>query len=88
VGSGQVPNLKKLDPEDRVASITYCKDTYTVTTGDGKVYKFWERNLRLKKDTSEDGPEKDAPDLIGAGDRADVIVANLSEISPAIVSKC
>ena len=91
MGSGQVPNLKKLDPEDRVASITYCKDTYTVTTGDGKVHKFWERNLRLKTDTNEDGPEKDAPALIGAGmmgDRADVIFANPSEISPAIVSKC
>ncbi|SRR5258708_2890587 len=91
MGSGPVPNLKKLDPEDRVASITYCKDTYTVTTGDGKVHKFWECNLRLKTDTSEDGPEKDAPALIGAGmmgDRADVIFASPSEISPAIVSKC
>src|SRR5450756_1493997 len=28
MGGGQVPNLKKLDPEDRVQAITYCKDTY------------------------------------------------------------
>lgn len=25
---GHVPNLKSLDPEDRVQTITYCKDTY------------------------------------------------------------
>lgn len=32
MGGGQVPSRKKLDAEDRVQSITYCKDTYTVAT--------------------------------------------------------
>jgi cytochrome c len=58
MGGGQVPNLKKLDPADRVQAITYCKDTYTVTTANGQRHKFWERNLRLKTDASSDGPEK------------------------------
>jgi cytochrome c len=91
MGSGQVPNLKKLDPGDRVQAITYCKDTYAVTTANGQTRKFWERNLRLKTDASSDGPEKNAPALIKAGmvgDRADVIFADPSEISQLIKAKC
>lgn len=91
MGGGQVPNLKKLEPADRVQAITYCKDTYTVTTANGQTLKFWERNLRLKTDASSDGPEKNAPALMKAGmmgDRADVIFANPSEISQFIKGKC
>jgi cytochrome c len=90
-GGGQAPNLRKLEPSDRVQSISHCKDTFTVTTADGKTHKFWERNLRLKVDTSGDGPEKNAPALIGAGmmgDRADVIFADPGEISGLIAAKC
>ena len=91
MGGGQVPNLKNLDPAVRVQTITYCKDTYTITTANGQTRKFWERNLRLKTDSSGDGPEKNAPGLVPAGmagDRADVIFANPSEISQLIASKC
>jgi cytochrome c len=91
MGGGNVPNLKKIDPAESVKAITYCKDTYTVTTANGQTRKFWERNLRLKTDASGDGPEKNAPALIRAGmagDRADVIFADPSEISPFIAAKC
>jgi cytochrome c len=91
MGGGQVPNLKHLDPAGRVQEITYCKDTYTITTANGQTRKFWERNLRLKTDSSGDGPEMNAPALVGAGmtgDRADVIFADPSEISLVILSKC
>jgi cytochrome c len=91
MGGRQAPNLKKLDPEDRVQAISYCKDTYAVTTANGQTRKFWERNLRLKTDASAEGPERNAPALVGAGmmgDRADVIFADPSEISGFIVSKC
>jgi len=91
MGGGRVPNLKHLDPENRVQAITYCKDTYTITTANGKTRKFWERNLRLKTDASGDGPEKNAPALVRAGmvgDRADVIFADPSEIVSFIVNKC
>jgi cytochrome c len=91
MGGGGVPNLKKLDPEDRVQAISYCKDTYTVTTADGQTRKFWERNLRLKTDASATGPERNTPALVGAGmmgDRADVIFAGPSEISTFIISEC
>jgi len=90
-GGGQVPNLKRLDPAERVQEISYCKDTYTITTADGQTRKFFERNLRLKTDASADGPEKNAPALIPAGmmgDRADVIFADPSEISTHVAAKC
>lgn len=91
MGGGDVPNLKKLDPAESVKAITYCKDTYTVTTANGQARKFWERNLRLKTDASGDGPKKNAPAIVNAGmmgDRADVIFAEPSEISPFIAAKC
>jgi len=91
MGGGQAPNLKKLYSAQRVQGITYCKDTYTVTTANGMSRKFWERNLRLKTDASEYGPEKNVPALVDAGmmgDRADVIFADPSEISPFITPKC
>ena len=91
MGGGGVPNLKHLDPENRVQAISYCKDTYTITTANGHTRRFWERNLRLKTDASTDGPEKNAPALVGAGmvgDRADVIFADPSEITSFIVNRC
>ena len=91
MSGGRVPNLKHLDPENRVQAITYCKDTYMITMANGQTRRFWERNLRLKTDASGDGPEKNAPALVGAGmagDRADVIFANPSEITLFIVERC
>jgi cytochrome c len=91
MGSGTVPNLKKLDPEDRVRTIARCRDTYRVTTADGKTRDFWERNLRFKTDSSNDGPEKGAPAIVPAGmmgDRADVIFAGPEEISELVRNEC
>lgn len=91
MGGGPAPNLKKLDAEDRVQEVSYCGDTYKVTTADGKTRNFWERNLRLKTDSSEDGPQKGMPALVGAGmmgDRADVIFAAPEEISEFIKNGC
>jgi cytochrome c len=91
MGGGQVPNLKKLDDEDRVQSVTYCKDTYVVATADGKKRKFWERNLRLKTDSSEDGPLTGAPALVGAGmmgDRADIVFSSPDEIGKFVAKSC
>lgn len=90
-GAGSVPNLKKLEPDERVAKIAHCRDTYRVTTADGKTHAFWERNLRFKTDMSNDGPEKGAPALVGAGmmgDRADVIFSAPEEISGFIAASC
>jgi cytochrome c len=88
---GAAPNLKKLAPEQRVRAISLCRDTYKVTTVDGNTRDFWERNLRFKTDSSEDGPERDAPALLRAGmmgDRASVIFAGPEEISRLIAHQC
>ena len=88
---GGAPNLKKLNPEDRVQAIGYCRDTYRVTTNDGKIRDFWERNLRFKTDSSDEGPVPGAPAMLDAGmmgDRASVIFARPEEISKFISAGC
>lgn len=91
VGVPGDPDLKKLDPENKVVSITYCPDTYRVTTADGQTQAFWERNLRLKTDSSAIGPDTGVPALFGAGmqgDRASVIFSAPEEISAFIKRQC
>jgi cytochrome c len=91
MGGGHDPNLKTLEPATQIKSITYCHDTYRVTTGDGKTRAFWERNLRFMTDSSKDGPESGAPAIIPAGmlgDRAAAIFSSPEEIGKFIESKC
>ena len=91
MGGGPDPNLKKLEPGILVKAITYCRDTYRVTTSDGKTRAFWERNLRFRTDSSQDGPEKGAPAIMPAGmmgDRASVIFAAPEEITKMIDPRC
>src|SRR5260221_12527007 len=90
-GSGEVPDLKKIGPDETVKAIGYCRDTYHVVTADGETRDFWERNLRFKTDSSEEGPVKGAPAILGAGmmgDRASVIFAAPDEISGFIKHDC
>lgn len=91
MGGGAVPNLHNLEQARRIQMITLCRDTYRVTTADGIVHEFWERNLRFKTDSGADGPEKGAPAILDAGmmgDRASVIFATPDEISTWIKSSC
>src|SRR5258708_12209415 len=67
MGGGRVPNLKQATPALRVTAIRYCRDSYHVVTADGETHDFWERNLRLKTDSSGDGPPKGPPALAPAG---------------------
>jgi cytochrome c len=90
-GGAHDPNLKNLEPGKRVKAITYCRDTYRVTTADGKTRAFWERNLRFRTDSGKDGPERDAPAITAAGmmgDRAAVIFAAPDEIAKMIEPRC
>lgn len=91
MGGGAVPKLRKLESDQLVQKITHCRDTYRVSTADGKLHTFWERNLRFKTDVSEDGPQSGSPAIVGAGmmgDRADVIFAAPEEISSFILAQC
>ena len=84
-------DLRKATAAGQVASITHCKDTYTVKTADGKVKKVWEFNLRLKTDSSNMGPEAGKPAIVGngmQGDRAAVVFASPGEISHYITEQC
>ncbi len=86
-----VPNLKTAEASSRIKAITYCHDTFKVTTVDGKTRDFWERNLRFKTDSSDEGPDKDAPAIVNAGmmgDRASIIFSSPEEISHFIVRGC
>jgi cytochrome c len=89
--SNAVPNLKELASSSRVQSVSYCRDTYEVATADGKKRKFFERNLRFKTDSSNEGPTKGAPALVSAGmmgDRADVIFAMPGELGQFVTQAC
>jgi cytochrome c len=90
-GGGRDPNLKGLEPGKQVKAITHCRDTYRVTTADGKTRAFWERNLRFMTDSGKDGPESGAPAIMPAGmmgDRAAVIFAAPEEITKMIEARC
>jgi cytochrome c len=82
---------REVGPNNRITSIRYCGDTYTVGVESGESHPFWEFNLRFKTDSSDKGPEVGHPVLIPAsmmGDRAFVIFAAPEEISGFIESKC
>jgi cytochrome c len=82
---------REVGPNNRITSIRYCGDTYTVGVESGESHPFWEFNLRIKTDSSDRGPEPGHPVLIPAsmmGDRAFVIFAAPEEISRFIQSKC
>src|SRR5258706_8748593 len=77
-------DLRKAPAGGLVTAITFCGDTYTVTTADGKSQKIWEFNLRFKTDSSDAGPLPGKPVAVGAGmqgDRASVVFASPREIS-------
>ena len=85
------PNLKAVGASARVVEIAYCGDTFKVRTEDGNSRDFWERNLRFKTDSSNEGPAKGAPTILAAGmmgDRAQVIFSSPEEIGQFIKSHC
>jgi cytochrome c len=82
---------REVGPNNRITSIRYCDDTYTVDVESGESHPFWEFNLRFKTDSSDKGPEPGHPVLISAsmmGDRAFAIFAAPEEISAFIESRC
>jgi cytochrome c len=82
---------REVGPDNRITSIRYCGDTYTVGVESGESHPFWEFNLRFKTDSSDKGPEPGHPVRIPAsmmGDRAFVIFAAPEEISAFIEKHC
>lgn len=89
---GQAPEpLKIAAPDERVTAIRHCKNTFLVTTADGKERPFWEMNLRLKVDSSATGPLGGKPVLLPAGmqgDRASLVFSTVAEIGNLIKQTC
>jgi cytochrome c len=82
---------REVGPNNRITSIRYCGDTYTVGVESGDSHPFWEFNLRFKTDSSDKGPAPGHPVLVPAsmmGDRAFAIFAAPEEISAFIESRC
>lgn len=89
--AGHFQDLKKLGPNRQVRSIRVCRDSYFVTTADGKIAAFWEPNLRFKTDSTDTGPLAGKPVIMPAGmmgDRASVFFAASEEISPFVERQC
>lgn len=84
-------DLKQLGPAHQVTAIRYCRDSYSITTADGRMTAFWEANLRFKTDSSDKGPLPGRPVIMSAGmmgDRASVFFAAPGEISKFIKHHC
>jgi cytochrome c len=91
MGRSQRANLKKRDADSQVTSLTHCRDTYTVKTANGATHKIWEFNLRLKTDSSTEGPDPGKPVITRSGmmgDRASSVFASPTEISSFIKREC
>lgn len=85
------PDLKTEPPARQVRAITVCGDTYRVSTADGGMRAFWERNLRFETDQGARGPKPGAPVIMPAGmlgDRAAIIFHAPEEIDGAIKRTC
>lgn len=85
------PDLKTEPAARQVRGIDFCGDTYRVTTQDGGMRAFWERNLRFETDRSTRGPRPATPVIMPAGmlgDRATVIFSRPEEIDSTVKRTC
>ena len=81
----ELPDLKRVEPRNRVTAIPRCANGYDVTTADGAIVTFWET------DGSDRGQAPGKPVIVGAGmmgDRTSVVFAAPEEISPYIAPGC
>lgn len=88
---GQTPEpLSKAGSDERVTSVTHCRNTFHVRTEDGAEHLFWELNLRLKVDSGATGPKGGRPVLVGSGmqrDRASLVFSEATQIG-TFIQKC
>jgi len=89
---GQAPEpLATAGPEDQVTGVRHCHNSFFVATADGRQRAFWEMNLRLKIDSSANGPKVGKPVLVHGGmqgDRASIVFSDMEEIGRLVEKKC
>ena len=92
MAQGQVPEpLSGAGPDEQVASVRHCRNSFFVVTVDGTERAFWEMNLRLKVDSGPTGPKGGKPVLTPSGmqgDRASLVFTDPAEISAFVQTKC
>lgn len=87
----EIPNLKELSPDRLVQAVRYCDGVYHVTNGADEVRQFPEISLRIKTDSSENGPVPGTVALLPAGmvgDRGNLVFSGPAEISGTIEASC
>lgn len=89
---GQQPQPLAPSPaETTVTAIRHCGDGYFIAMADGGESVHWEKNVRLKIDSTSTGPEPGKPVVAGAGmmgDRLSVIFASTADLTRFVVEKC
>lgn len=78
-------------PAQRVASIRHCGDSYFIRTEDGTERPHWEKNVRLKIDSTETGPPQGVPVVLGTGrmgDRIYVIFRSVDDLRALVAEGC
>lgn len=86
-----VLDLKTLGRASRVAEIRHCRESFFVKLENGVTLPFWERNLRLRVDSSAEGPAPGVPAMLPGGmqgDRYTVIFRDAAEIGAFIREEC
>ena len=84
-------DLKSAGAAATVAAVAYCHDTYTLKMGNGATIQFWERNLRIKTDSSPEGPASGKPVLVPSGqqgDRSYLVFSGPQDMSDFIKPGC
>ena len=83
----QFQNLKAVGSEHQVVTIHHHRNTFEIMTADGRNAVFADADLRLKIDSSDNGPSSGKPVILPGGmmgDRATVFFASPVEISDLI----
>jgi cytochrome c len=91
MGNSGPANLRQASTDSLVTSLRHCRDTYIIKTAAGATRKVWEYNVRLKTDSSKDGPNPGKPVVTGSGmqgDRVSIVFASHSEVSEFIKESC
>jgi cytochrome c len=90
--SAAIPRpIGKASAATRVINLRHCGDSYFVTTEDGRETPYWEKNLRLKIDSTETGPPKNVPVVLGSGmggDRFSLVFDSIETLTAKLQEKC
>ena len=75
----------------QVTAVKHCGDGYRIETADGASSVQWEKNVRLKIDSTETGPPPGIGVVLGAGmqgDRYSVIFSSVADLQRLVSETC